>query len=205
MNNEPLKNSENHLFSAEELSIIHNTDFFRLKSTVTQKFYQLFGELIKEIKLENRLSEFDFPKGMDITNGKITKGENYLGLPYVVADFPKIFNQQGVFTFRMWFWWGNYISFTWHISGTYLDKQGAFLISKFNDFQQAGFLIFIGNDQWQQDITENSYLDLKTVTKVDFEKLVLERQYFKLCKKVKLSNIENASRIGKNALNIFIN
>lgn len=205
MNNKSLKNCEVQLFSNEELEIIHNTVFFRLKSTVTQKFYQLFGELIKEIKEDKCLNDFNFPEEMDITNGKITKGENYLGLPYVVADFPKIFNQQGVFTFRMWFWWGNYILFTWHLSGKYLIEQRAFLISKFEDFQNSDVLIYIGTDEWQQHISEGSYLALKNVSKSDYIKLISEQPFFKLSQKVDLQNIEKASQIGKNALNIFIN
>jgi hypothetical protein len=204
MNNKSLNNSEETLFSTKELEIINDTDFFRLKSTVTQKFYQLFGKLIHEIKAEKNLLNFDFPKGMDITNGKITKGENYLGLPYVVADFPKIFNQQGVFTFRMWFWWGNYILFSWHLSGDYLIAQQKFLISKFEDFKKADFLIFIGTDEWQQHISKGSYLALKNVSKTDYEKLIT-KPFFKICQKIEFQNIEKVIHIGKNTLKTFIN
>ena len=204
MNNEPLKNSEIDLFSKDELTIIHDTEFFRLKSTVTQKFYQLFGELIQEIKEEIPQSKFVFPRGMDLKNGRITKGENYLGLPYVVADFPKIFNQEGVFTFRTWFWWGNYVLFTWHLSGTYLRVYQNHLISKFEDFQKAELLIFIGEDEWQQHITDSSYLDLNHVNKKTYVNLVKERPYFKVTQKLSFQDVENISRIGKDIYEVFI-
>ncbi len=47
---------------------------------------------------------------LPIDSPKITKGENYLHMPYVVLDYPKIRDKHFPIVLRTLFWWGNYYS-----------------------------------------------------------------------------------------------
>ena len=50
-------------------------------------------------------------------NPKISKGEKYNDLPYVVLDFPAFFAKTGVFALRSFFLWGRGFVISLHISG----------------------------------------------------------------------------------------
>src|SRR4051812_17613378 len=55
------------------------------------------------------------------TGPKISRGENYLGLPYLVLDYPRVFQQHDIFAIRSFFWWGHFFSSTLHVSGHYQE------------------------------------------------------------------------------------
>jgi len=50
---------------------------------------------------------------------KISRGENYLGLPYLVLDYPRLFRPDAVLAIRTFFWWGHFFSSTLQLSGGY--------------------------------------------------------------------------------------
>ena len=62
---------------------------------------------------------------------KISKGENYKGLPWLVLDYPRYFNKEDIFAIRTLFWWGNFFSITLHISGKYKMRYEKKIIDSF--------------------------------------------------------------------------
>lgn len=173
----------------EELQTIENQQFFEIKKNVTTKIYQAFGDLIMELKKHPSHLSFQYPKGADISVGKISKGENYLGLPYIMADFPRHFTKQGVFAYRLWFWWGNYITITWHLSGTYLFEYKKILIDNFRNFQNQDCFLAINDDEWQHNIQKSSYITLKDVTFSQYEGYINNKQFFKVSKQVHFNEL----------------
>lgn len=83
--------------SDKELSVIENTSFLLTKIKVTEKIQQLLGQTRLDLKVLLSRSVFEFPEGSDLTTGKISKGENYQNLPYLVLDYPKLFTQKRYF------------------------------------------------------------------------------------------------------------
>ena len=57
------------------------------------------------------------PEAVIQSSPKITRGENYQLLPYVILDYPRCFQKEQVFAIRTMFWWGKGISITLHVSG----------------------------------------------------------------------------------------
>ena len=51
---------------------------------------------------------------------KISKGEKYKGLPWVMLDYPRIFGKEDIMAIGTRFWWGHYFSVTLHLKGGYL-------------------------------------------------------------------------------------
>jgi len=184
------------MFNSEELEVLQNQSFFQQKHKVTQRFYELFGNLIQTLKSNSNHLNFDYPDGTDISAGRITKGENYQNLPYIVADFPRHFSKKGVFAFRSWFWWGNYILFIWHISGEYLTQYEDLLLEKFTDFQKNDFYLSIGNNEWQHHLDFKSYISIKHVTFEEFRGYIKTKSFVKLVRKLDLNNLANLEKEG---------
>ena len=72
--------------SAFEYQLVTDESFILTKNTIIQKVYTLFGNLSDDYHaLLLRIPDSPSPK--------ISKGENYKGLPYVMLDHPRIFSQ----------------------------------------------------------------------------------------------------------------
>jgi hypothetical protein len=76
----------------------------------------MFGGINEMMKKE--LASFDHLFGdIQCLNGKISRGENYQLLPYIILDYPSYFSRNNIFAVRTMFWWGNFFSITLHLSG----------------------------------------------------------------------------------------
>jgi len=61
----------------KELLILQDTDFLLTKITVLEKVNALLGQTWEELKENVENSNFSFPDGTNLLNGKISRGENY--------------------------------------------------------------------------------------------------------------------------------
>ena len=100
--------------SKEEEALINRTDWILTKNHILQKVKQLFSNLQsrQHLILQGMLS-----LQPEIVNSspKISKGENYKGLPWLVLDYPRLFEKESFFAIRTLFWWGNFFSTTLHL------------------------------------------------------------------------------------------
>ena len=143
--------------SDEDLSFLQNTIFFDKKRKVTNQLMAILGELEQEIQS----MMLHFPDLVPIAalnkRGKISKGENYQGLPYLILDHPATFGKAGIFAFRTLIWWGNPISFTFHLSGIYLDQFKERLLTALDKGSFADAFICINNNQFEHHFGANNY------------------------------------------------
>src|SRR5262245_51174126 len=105
--------------SADELSLVQNAAWLLTKNNIIDKVFELFGEVATGAgELLKEAADW-LPKETFVQSPKISKGEKYLGLPYVMLDYPRMFSREDVFAIRTFFWWGNFFSVTLHIKGKY--------------------------------------------------------------------------------------
>lgn len=79
---------------------------------------------------------------------KISRGENYKGLPYLVLDYPRSYEKDNVLAFRVMIWWGKHVSAFMHLKGKYwLDCQTQISLLT----PQKPLLQAIGNNEWEQE------------------------------------------------------
>jgi hypothetical protein len=91
---------------------------------------------------------------------RISKGENYKGLPWVVLDYPRSFGRRDVFAVRTLFWWGNYFSVTLHLKGVYKDMFLPVIRERIPLLAAAGFFIGVSDDEWRHELGQESYRPL---------------------------------------------
>jgi hypothetical protein len=163
--------------SKHELELVTNAELILTKNRIIQKVYDLFGEL-SEVYPE--LSK-DLDPGLLRTSPKIAKGENYLGLPWVMLDYPRNFSQTDVFAIRSFFWWGKFFSITLQLQGRY-QQQFASTIQQLD----SGWLLCIGSDAWQHHFEPDNYAPFYQGQ--DLQQL----PFIKLAKKIPLQEWDNA-------------
>ena len=89
--------------SAEEMRLVRDAAWILTKNSVMGKVVAMFGELSGGWK-----------------EPKISKGENYKGLPWVMLDYPRVFGKEDVYAIRTFFLWGHAFSITLHLKGCLL-------------------------------------------------------------------------------------
>ena len=81
--------------SATEIELIKNADWILTKNAVIEKIVLFFSSLQQEQESVLQLYKDKLPSKFFVSSPKISKGENYLGLPYVVLDYPRFFDESG--------------------------------------------------------------------------------------------------------------
>jgi hypothetical protein len=123
---------------------------------------------------------------------KISKGENYKGLPWVVLDHPRKFGQNDILI-RTLFWWGKYFVTTLHLAGKYKNEYAPKLRSGYDELAKSGFSFYMNDDPWQHEVSNESYVSLSKITTA--EMINQETKGFvKIAKAVPLSDIEVAQQ-----------
>jgi hypothetical protein len=129
------------------------------------------------------------------TPPRISKGENYKGLPYVVLDYPRRFGRDDVFAIRTLFWWGNYFSVTLHLKGRYKDLFLAAIRQHISVLGSAGFHIGISDDEWRHELEEDNYRALTGMDAAALNKIFLGKGFLKLSAKCGLQHGEATGAI----------
>ncbi len=171
--------------TAYEMQLVTNPQILIAKNIIIRKVYEFFGKLSDEYKEE---AAKKIPV-QNLINPKISRGENYMGLPYVILDFPRQFGKEDVFAIRSFFWWGNFFSITLHLAGKYQQQYARAFENGIGNKLFGDWYVAIGESQWEHHFETNNYLPIKEGIKYNIEKL----PFFKLSKKIPLTKWENAN------------
>jgi hypothetical protein len=181
--------------SQTEKELVINADFILTKNTILEKVKLLLSDL--QDKQQNFLHHPQLFLAEDRLHPspKISKGENYKGLPYLILDYPRIFKDPDIFAIRTMFWWGYFFSITLHLSGEYKKKFDKKILASHSLLSQQGFFYCINNNQWEHDFDSRNYLSLSAISKNELEKSVTEKTFTKLSIKIPLHQWDDASEI----------
>lgn len=185
--------------SPEEMELVKNKEWILTKHIITKKIFEMFGELNEMIKKEAEPFNYLFPDNIKYQNGKISKGENYQLLPYVILDYPSFFWKDRVFAIRTMFWWGNFFSVTLHLSGSHKQKYISENEEFFSFLQKKNFFICISEDEWQHHFREDNYIPASSISLEEFKK-INEKDFFKISKKISLDQWENVNEFVINSI-----
>lgn len=174
--------------STEEEALVCRTDWILTKNRVLEKIKIMLASL--QTQQQHTFDQLQHCFSQDVnTTPKISKGENYKGLPYLILDYPRFFNRENVFAIRSFFWWGNFFSTTLQLSGKFKVKYENKLITSFEHLQSLHFHICINEDEWQHHFEADNYLSLHNLSFDRFEEIILQRHFIKLSKKIPIGQL----------------
>jgi hypothetical protein len=173
------------MLSAEEQQLVNNSGWILTKRIIIDKVNQLMGFLSENQKAFINQEIVWLPSAAVQSTPKISKGENYLRLPYVLLDYPRCFDAGNIFAVRTMFWWGNFFSMTLHLSGTYKQKFQEKIIKNLGKSKQHYF-ICINQNQWQHHFEADNYIPVNQLSPDALQFIILEKQFLKLAIKFQL-------------------
>lgn len=137
-------------FSDEEIHLMSNRDIMLVKRQIMSKMADRFAQI--EAKFRQQIYEIDLPPGTLLKAGKISRGENYKGQPYMVLDYPRLFTGNDVLNVRLLFWWGHYFTMSLHLAGQYWEHQKAKFAKPLNLPLRQSVRFQVTGSAWENDI-----------------------------------------------------
>jgi hypothetical protein len=190
--------------TSSELGAISDTSFFDVKWRVMEKISGMLGHLQEKIDGQKEIYLNSLPAGIMDVQGKISRGENYMGYPYLVMDYPRIFEKENVFAFRCMFWWGKHFSYTLHAGGIYYEMAKDNFIKNFNLLKQEGIYICIHTDPWEYHFDDHNY---RTPENINAEALIeqktFDQEFIKISLRCELSQWQHITADGLRAFELF--
>lgn len=179
--------------SQKETGLVKNTEWILTKNVILKKARALLEMVQQEQKQYVQSSVLYLPEAILKPPAKISKGENYKELPYLILDYPRFFEQPSIFTIRTMFWWGNFFSSTLHLSGDCKKMFEEKILSSYEPLKE--FSLCINDDPWEHHFEKNNYVSVSELGKSDFENLVRGKSFIKLAKKIPLAQWDDAPSI----------
>lgn len=173
---------ENFYLTAEEAAIVFTPRVIELKNKAIEKVMMLMGQLQEALAALDAASDFPFEPEWLKQGPKISKGEQYKSLPWVILDYPRYFSKTDVFAFRSMFWWGHYFSCTLHLAGEVKRQFEASLLAAYGPLAAAGFQVYLPDDPWEHDFENGNYRSIGDMGLEDWKRLVGRKNFIKLAK-----------------------
>jgi len=183
--------------STEEYSTITNSRLLVVKAEAMAKIWAEMDALAVEY---NGILANENIVLKDVNRqAKISKGENYKGLPYLVLDYPAVFDKENILAFRTMFWWGNFFSLTLHLQGIYKERYAALLQNNLLNTGTDGLYICVNDSAWEYDFGNDNYLLINELPKEKIIKMTNDKPFVKLSLKLGLEDYINVKPFMHNA------
>ena len=186
--------------STEELQLVGDSSIIFKKNTIIKKVCALFDDLSNSYLVET----FNKPT-LGTISPKISKGEQYQGLPYVMLDYPRLFSKEDVLAIRTFFWWGNFFSITLHLKGKYQKKCIEPILKNFEMLKENNFYVSTTTNEWEHHPVIGNSLNVKKLDYTTFEKIAVEHPFLKISKTFPLNLWENSIPLLKEEFILLIN
>jgi hypothetical protein len=178
-------------FSAEELELLRNTEWILTKNRVIEKMALGLSQLASRI--QNEIKNFyPFVNTLTYAGFKVSRGERYQGLPYLMLDYPRIFSKEQVLAIRIMFWWGNYFSVTLHAKGRF--ARNIYKVVESEPLHDNDLLLSLSGDEWNHDLDHQDYHYADSIKLKLWMNNTAGEGFIKLSKKVELMEWELAGR-----------
>ncbi len=172
--------------SSAEVELMQNADVILTKNRVLEKMRFLFEDV------QHRQTSFSDNLTGEYFNisPKISKGENYQGLPYLILDYPRHSCGNQFFFIRTMFWWGKFFSCTLHLSGE--TKKLFEDRIKLAYAQLKNFYISTDSEQWAHHLEEPQYGKIDAMSQDEFDRNCEKFDHIKIASKHSLMEWEGA-------------
>ncbi len=178
--------------SQKEMELVNNADLILTKNIILQKVNQLLAGLQAKQQQYIETQPGDLPEEVIRSSPKISKGENYRGLPYLILDYPRSFEKENILAIRTMFWWGNFFSVTLHLSGIQKKEAEEKLVTAYGILKENGDKFYRKEDPGEHHFEADNYIPLTELSHKDFENLVRKNPFIKLATKISLQQWDDA-------------
>ncbi|MBX7109264.1 MAG: hypothetical protein K1X61_11505 [Chitinophagales bacterium] len=177
------------ILSKDEIEAVSDRSFFETKIRITQKIYHAFANCVSSANEQAVFEGIDFPTGTDSTTGKISKGENHLGLPYILLDFPRYFKGNESLAIRTMFWWGKFISCALFVAGKPDNRLQHALLRHHDELSKKRTWICVHDSPWLHHFGKDNYRMMRHFSGKELTSIMHAAGFIKVARKIPVSGI----------------
>ena len=170
-------------FSRTEMELMNDADIILTKNVVLAKIKGILEGLQNEMVYEVQKKYEYFTNPLFSSSAKVSRGENYMGLPYLVLDYPRQFDSVNIFAIRSMFWWGHFFSSTLQLSGDYKTEFVGKIEEAYETLSDNKYYISVHEDPWQHHFDEENYLRIDQLDLEEFSTYCYQYDYIKIAAK----------------------
>lgn len=190
-------------FTDKELDYLLDREFLLTKKKISDRIIRMLSGLEADLKVTAMATSFPYPKGTLLKSGKISKGDNYRGLPYFVLDYPRLFTRRSVFAYRSMIWWGHHFSTTLHLGGEAKEVFAPRLLDNYDALMSQDFFVCVNIDPWHYHFERDNYKHISDIDKAELEKIISNHDFLKLSHKMSLLDYKQMHEFSLNNLKRF--
>ncbi|SHF33773.1 hypothetical protein [Flavisolibacter ginsengisoli] len=183
--------------SESELELACNAGIILTKNSIISKTIALLGSV------EESIAEQTDRGRLFSISPKISRGEYYEGLPYVVLDYPRYSRSPDLCFIRAMFWWGHFFSSTLQLSGNIKTKYIQAIEASYGILAEKEYYIGINTDPWQHHFEDNNYVPIRTLSAGAFQAILMEQEHIKIAAKLPLLEWQHAAGFMINSWNLL--
>ncbi|MEL6558188.1 MAG: hypothetical protein AAFQ94_08395 [Bacteroidota bacterium] len=179
----------------DEEEVLFDVNFLQKKRIISEKIFDSLTEFQRSVKQKlSALPTTHHISAVTKKDPKISRGENYGGLPYFILDYPREFDIQNTFAIRSMVYWGHFYSFTLQTSG----ENQIFFADKFlaNSDEFASYYCCVGETPWEYLYTPDNYQKISTLKPEKIKELLFRKSFFKLSIYYPLTEYQNLHQNG---------
>jgi len=176
--------------SPEELKVGSDPGIILTKNAIIKKVYLLFGALADDFRSIKAL-----PGDIATIEPNSAKGDNYLGLPYVMLDWPRYFSAGNIMAVPFFFWLVNFFSITLHLKGIYREMSSAAILKNYDRLSSLGYSLAISGDEWHHHFGTDNYRSINSMDEHEFRLYITEHPYIKIARIFPISSWENMRQL----------
>ena len=174
--------------SPDELLVAQNSAWILTKRAIIDKTVLLFSGCCDNMRDIVEAEKAALPQEAFLSEPKISKGENYRQLPYVILDYPRNFAAGNIFAVRTMFWWGNFFSITLHLAGGHKKIFYENIDNKISLLRKEEYYLCVNEDQWQHHFEDDNYIPVSAKTNDELMGIFRQQPFIKIARRFALSH-----------------
>ena len=180
------------MLSKDQIDFLSTKEFFQLKKEADEKVGSLLYSTQGFIQsLWNTQNEWHLPSEASKKPGKVSKGNNYKGFPYQVFDYPSVFNERGIFSFRVVVWYGNFFSVNLILTKSFLE----FFQPQLQKLAGKGIKLLINENIWETDLSSSPFISVEEVHMGNVEEYFKKNESIRLFREFSMNQINSLDRL----------
>lgn len=193
------------ILSDEELQLLCNSEWILTKRIIIDKISQMLGAVAEKQQAIIQQEKEWLPVAASQSVAKISRGENYLQLPFLILDYPRCFDVENIFAVRTMFWWGNFFSVTLQLAGTYKLQFQQQVVQRLADLQSSQFYLCVSESQWHHHFQPDNYVQTDQLSSEEITNIIESKNFIKLARHIPLQQYSEAAPLIENAFKEMLN
>jgi hypothetical protein len=178
----------NQAFTADELTVLADQDFFRKKAAISIKIKHVLEQLHHRLETEIASQPLLPPEGFDPQARQFVKGEHLENFPYQYLDFPRFYTREDKFAFRSLIWWGHHIVFALIVEGPLVKQYRRNLFNRFSEVADHHLCLCLSPSLWEWKAGPGLTLDITHHRRSEIAATLDHRTFFKIARFIPIND-----------------